>query len=93
MEDKFRPTNYSLGEKATFDNTQAGIWIVSESAQDRPLEVINKKDNQINFWDWEPRKLVNNFLLTSEEFDTGDYRHIVVGGSDVSIGQKDVDPE
>lgn len=91
--DIFRPVNYSLGEKATFENTSAGIWIVSKSNQNRPLEVINKKENRINFWDWEPHKLVRNFLVTSEEFDSGDYYHIVAGGSDVSSGQKDSNPE
>jgi len=73
----FKPENYSLGEKATFENTPSGIWIVAKSNPDRPLEVISKKDNAINFWDWEPWKLVANYVLTMEEFNRGDYYHIV----------------
>jgi len=84
-----KPTNYSLGQKATFDNTKAGVWIVSKS-ENRPLEVINKKD-KLHFWDWEPWRMVKSYLLTPEEFNAGDFYHLVAGGNDVSSRQKDVD--
>ena len=77
--DNLKPANYSLGKKATFENTDAGCWIASGSKQDRPLEVIGKKESRINFWDWEPHNLVRNYLMTREEFDQGDYFHLIIG--------------
>jgi len=77
--DSIKPNNYSLGDKATFENTKCGCWIASKSNTERPLEVINKKKEKINFWDWEPNKLLQNYLMTKEEFDQGDYFHLIIG--------------
>ena len=77
--DSLKPVNYSLGDKATFEDVEGGCWIISKSNPDRPLEIISKTHGMINFWDWEPMKLVHNYLITVEEFDKGDYVHLVVG--------------
>jgi hypothetical protein len=77
--DSLKPENYSLGERATFENTDSGCWIVSRPQQDTPLELKFNKNDRINFWDWEPYKLVQNYLMTEEEFDQKDYFHLVIG--------------
>jgi len=74
-----RPTNYSLGEKATFNNTIVGDWIVSK-AKNRPLEIIDKDGQEIRIWDWEPNKMVDEVRMPSKEFDDNDFYHLIVGG-------------
>jgi len=78
--DKFKPENYSLGDAVIFERVHPGDWIISQSNPDRPLEIINKTSETINFWDWEPHKLVKNFSMTSEEFNSGDYVRLVLKG-------------
>ena len=76
--DIHRPSNYTVGDKATFNTINYGAWIVDKSNPNRPLEVISKKSNEINFWDWEPNKLVKNYLMSQEEFDNGNYYFIII---------------
>jgi hypothetical protein len=78
--ESIKPTDYSLGERVVFEKVNPGEWIASQAKPDRPLEVINKQGNKINFWDWEPNKLVKNFLMTSEDFNNGDYHRLVIRG-------------
>jgi hypothetical protein len=77
--ENIRPENYSLGDRVDFEKVNPGEWIVAQSKPDRPLEVINKQGDTINFWDWEPNKLVENFRMTSEEFNQREYRRLVRG--------------
>jgi len=80
----FKPKFFDLGDKATFDTVHPGMWIVSKSLPERPLEIVTKKtwpgddEPKINFWDWDPGNLVANHLMTKEEFDNGDYHLVVI---------------
>jgi len=79
LDSRLRPTNYSLGEKATFNNTIVGDWIASKSSN-RPLEIIDKGSDNVRLWDWEPNKMVEDKRMTCEEFDDSDFYHLIVGG-------------